>query len=118
MTQLEAGGTAVATAEVALPSRRMLGVSDLSVFPLAIGGNVFGWTADDDATNGVLDAYRAAGGNLIDTADSYAGGRSETMIGNWMRSRRARGDMVIATKVGKSADHPGLTPAAVTRRGG
>ena len=113
MTQLEAGGTAVVTAEVALPSRRMLGVSDLSVFPLAIGGNVFGWTADDDATNGVLDAYRAAGGNLIDTADSYAGGRSETMIGNWMRSRRSRGDMVIATKVGKSADHPGLTPTAV-----
>jgi aryl-alcohol dehydrogenase-like predicted oxidoreductase len=93
----------------------MIGVSDLSVFPLAIGGNVFGWTADDAAADRVLDAYRAAGGNLIDTADAYAGGRSETMIGNWMRSRRARGEFVIATKVGKGPDHAGLTPRAMVR---
>lgn len=115
MSQVEEfGATAVTTGEVAL-ARRMIGVSDLSVFPLAIGGNVFGWTADDQDAGRVLDAYRAAGGNLIDTADAYAGGRSETMIGNWMRSRRARGDVVIATKVGKGPDHPGLTPRAMVR---
>lgn len=116
MSQVEEfGATAVTTGEFALPQRRMIGVSDLSVFPLAIGGNVFGWTADDQDAGRVLDAYRAAGGNLIDTADAYAGGRSETMIGNWMRSRRARGDIVIATKVGKGPDHAGLTPRATVR---
>ncbi len=116
MTQLEAGATAITTGEVILPARRMIGVSDLSVFPLAMGGNVFGWTTDDAGTNRVLDAYRAAGGNLIDTADAYAGGRSETMIGNWMRSRRAHGDIVVATKVGKGPDHPGLPHARSPRR--
>ena len=113
MTQLEAAATAIATGELALPVRRMLGVSDLAVFPLALGANVFGWTADDAEAHRVLDVFRAAGGNLVDTADSYAGGRSETMIGNWMRSRRARNEMVVATKVGKGADHPGLTPRAI-----
>lgn len=115
MTQLEAAATTVATGEVALPVRRMLGVSDLSVFPLALGGNVFGWTADDVAAFAVLDAFHAAGGNLVDTADSYAGGRSETMIGNWMRSRRVRDDMIVATKVGKGPDHPGLSPRSIVR---
>ena len=56
--------------------RRRLGVSDLRVFPLALGGNVFGWTADQAATTSVLDAYHDLGGNFVDTADSYAGGRS------------------------------------------
>ena len=87
--------------------KRHIGVSDLNVFPVAMSGNVFGWTADDAAADAILDAYVAHGGNFIDTADVYAGGRSETMIGNWMRSRRNRGDIVVATKVGKGADHPG-----------
>jgi len=95
--------------------RRRLGVSDLRVFPLALGGNVFGWTADQAATTSVLDAYHDLGGNFVDTADSYAGGRSEIMIGAWMRARGARDDMVVTTKVGKGADHPGLTPRAVER---
>lgn len=94
---------------------RAIGFSDLRVFPLAISGNVFGWTADDAATNAILDAYEESGGNFIDTADSYAAGRSETMIGNWMRSRRNRAQMVVATKVGKSADHPGLKARVLTR---
>jgi aryl-alcohol dehydrogenase-like predicted oxidoreductase len=97
------------------PRLRRLGQSELRVFPLAIGGNVFGWTADADATNGVLDSYVQQGGNFIDTADSYAGGRSEIMIGNWMRDRRNRSDLVIATKVGKSADHPGVRASSVAR---
>ncbi len=92
---------------------RAIGLSDLRVYPIAMSGNVFGWTADVTATEAVLDNYAAAGGNFIDTADSYAAGRSEIMIGNWMRDRRNRADMIVATKVGKSADNPGLTPAAI-----
>ena len=94
---------------------RRLGASKLAVFPLAISGNVFGWTAEVAATNSILDTYRELGGNFIDTADSYAAGRSEIMIGNWMRDRANRDDMVVATKVGKSAAHPGLTAGAMTR---
>jgi len=94
---------------------RTIGGSDLAVYPLAMSGNVFGWTADDGATNDILDTFAAQGGNFIDTADSYAAGRSETMIGNWMRARRNRDRMVIATKVGKSADHPGLRARVLTR---
>ena len=93
---------------------RRVGTSDLRVFPLAISGNVFGWTSDVVATNAILDAYTAGGGNFVDTADSYAAGRSEIMIGNWMRDRRNRPDMVVATKVGKSADNPGLSAKALT----
>jgi len=84
------------------------------VFPVAIGGNAFGWTATEEASYQVLDSYRELGGNLIDTADSYAAGRSESIIGDWMRSRAARSEMVVATKIGKSAEHPGLTSEAVT----
>ncbi len=80
-----------------------------------MSGNVFGWTTDDAASSSILDAYVAQGGNFIDTADSYAAGRSETIIGNWMRSRRNRDELVIATKVGKSADNPGLKARVLTR---
>ncbi|ROQ39402.1 aryl-alcohol dehydrogenase-like predicted oxidoreductase [Frondihabitans sp. PhB188] len=87
--------------------RIALGESDLRVFPLNLGGNVFGWTADEETSFGVLDAYVAAGGNFIDTADVYsawvpgnAGGESESIIGRWMASRGNRADIVIATKVG------------------
>jgi aryl-alcohol dehydrogenase-like predicted oxidoreductase len=93
----------------------VIGTSDLEVFPLAMSGNVFGWTADDPTTNAILDEYVERGGNFIDTADSYAAGRSETMIGNWMRNRRNRNDIVVATKVGKSADNPGLRARVLTR---
>ncbi|MHC5796722.1 aldo/keto reductase [Lacisediminihabitans sp. FW035] len=103
------------TLEVSLPIRRPLGQSALRVFPLAIGGNVFGWTADGGATNDILDTYFEHGGNFIDTADSYAAGRSEIMIGNWMRDRRLRAGIVVATKVGKSADNPGVTAKAISR---
>lgn len=105
---------AVQTGEVATTTAlRAIGASPLRVFPLAMSGNVFGWTADVEATEGILDAYTAAGGNFIDTADSYAGGRSEIMIGNWMRAKRNRADLVVATKIGKSADNPGLSPRAI-----
>jgi aryl-alcohol dehydrogenase-like predicted oxidoreductase len=77
-----------------------LGNSDLDVSRLALGGNVFGWTADQEESFAVLDAYTAAGGNFIDTADLYAGGQSETIIGRWLAARGNRADVVIATKVG------------------
>jgi aryl-alcohol dehydrogenase-like predicted oxidoreductase len=79
-----------------------LGRTGLDVFPLCLGGNVFGWTADERESFEVLDAYVAAGGNFIDTANSYLlkGGESETIIGRWMRERGNRDDLVVATKVG------------------
>jgi aryl-alcohol dehydrogenase (NADP+) len=88
-------------------------LADLDVFPLCLGGNVFGWTADEDASFAVLDAYAAAGGNFIDTADTYMRphmGTSETIIGRWMAARGNRDEMVIATKVGSDG---GLSAANV-----
>jgi aryl-alcohol dehydrogenase-like predicted oxidoreductase len=88
-----------------------LGSSDLDVSPLCLGGNVFGWTADEDASFAVLDAYAAAGGNFIDTADVYSawvpghsGGESERIIGNWMSARGNRDEVIVATKVGHNGD--------------
>lgn len=117
-----AAGTAVAvTTEQARAivgstsvARRRIGSSHLDVFPIALSGNVFGWTADSAESEQVLDSFVAHGGNFVDTADSYAGGRSEIILGNWLRARGRRDDLVIATKVGKSADHPGVTARAVT----
>jgi aryl-alcohol dehydrogenase-like predicted oxidoreductase len=79
-----------------------LGRTDLDVFPICIGGNVFGWTADEPQSRAVLDAYTAAGGNFIDTANSYLveHGRSETIIGRWLADRGNRDQVVVATKVG------------------
>ncbi|ANP55959.1 aryl-alcohol dehydrogenase-like predicted oxidoreductase [Streptomyces griseochromogenes] len=103
-----------------MTSLRKLGSSDLEVFPLALGGNVFGWTADDETSFAVLDAYTAAGGNFIDTADSYSawiegnkGGESETIIGKWLASRGNRSDVVIATKVSQHPDYQGLSAANI-----
>jgi aryl-alcohol dehydrogenase-like predicted oxidoreductase len=79
-----------------------LGRTDLDVFPLCLGGNVFGWTADEPQSFAVLDAYTGAGGNFVDTANSYLveHGRSETIIGRWMAARDNRDRIVLATKVG------------------
>jgi aryl-alcohol dehydrogenase-like predicted oxidoreductase len=103
-----------------MTSLRTLGSSDLKVFPLALGGNVFGWTADQEQSFAVLDAYAAAGGNFVDTADSYSawiegnqGGESETIIGKWVKARGNRSDVVIATKVGQHPDFPGLSAANI-----
>ncbi|MEV7853057.1 aldo/keto reductase [Streptomyces sp. NPDC088183] len=103
-----------------MTSLRKLGSSDLQVFPLALGGNVFGWTADEAQSFAVLDAYVAAGGNFIDTADGYSawvpgneGGESETVIGKWLASRSRRDDVVIATKVSTHPSYKGLAPANI-----
>ena len=93
-----------------------VGSTSLDVFPLCLGGNAFGWTADESQSFAVLDAYAAAGGNFIDTADVYSawalgnsGGESETIIGRWMALRGNRDRMVIATKVGMFPGLKGLS---------
>ena len=87
--------------------RHKLGRTGFQIAPLAFGGNVFGWTADEPTSFKLLDAFVEAGGNLIDTANSYSrwvpghqGGESETVIGRWIARRGHHGDVVIATKVG------------------
>ena len=97
-----------------------LGSSDLDVFPLCLGGNVFGWTADEADSFAVLDGYLGAGGNFIDTADTYSsfapgnrGGESEAIIGRWQAARGVRERIVIATKVGSWEEHPGLSPTTI-----
>ncbi|MFI6943824.1 aldo/keto reductase [Streptomyces sp. NPDC050418] len=103
-----------------MTSLRPLGSSDLEVHPLCLGGNVFGWTADESQTFAVLDAYTAGGGNFIDTADSYSswvpgnkGGESETLIGKWLAARGNRSDVVLATKVGAHPEYQGLSAATI-----
>lgn len=92
-----------------------LGHSGIEVFPLALGGNTFGWTSDEATSRDVLDAYLAAGGDFIDTADGYSawvegnsGGESETVIGRWLADRGNRDQVVVATKVSSHPDFRGL----------
>ncbi|MDP4502017.1 aldo/keto reductase [Nonomuraea turcica] len=99
-----------------------IGSSDLEVSPLCLGGNAFGWTADEDASFAVLDAYTEAGCNFIDTADMYShwipggsGGESERIIGRWMKARGNRDQMVIATKVGALPGLDNLAPQTIRR---
>ncbi len=98
--------------------KRQIGTSGLSVAPLALGGNVFGWTADQATSFDLLDAFVDAGGTMIDSADVYSawvpghvGGESETVIGQWLKRNPAKREkVVIATKVGFMA---GLSPDTI-----
>lgn len=97
-----------------------IGTTDLDVLPLNLGGNVFGWTADEQASFAVLDAFVAGGGSFVDTADVYSewgegheGGESEATIGRWLAARGNRSDVVIATKVGKLSTRRGTSRAVV-----
>lgn len=99
-----------------MPQRIKLSNTGLDVFPLCLGGNVFGWTADEKTSFEVLDAYVADGGNFLDTADGYSrwveghtGGESETIIGKWLASRGHRENVVISTKVFGHPDYQGLS---------
>ncbi|MCF2148589.1 aldo/keto reductase [Desmonostoc muscorum LEGE 12446] len=90
-----------------ITQRRKLGRSGLEVSPISFGGNVFGWTIDENTSFEILDNFIAAGGNFIDTADVYSkwvpgnqGGESETILGKWLKQRGHRDQVVIATKVG------------------
>ena len=87
--------------------KRKLGKSGLEIAPLVLGGNVFGWTADKDASFAVLDAFVGAGFDAVDTADVYSrwapghqGGESETVLGEWMKARGSRNRITLITKVG------------------
>jgi aryl-alcohol dehydrogenase-like predicted oxidoreductase len=100
--------------------KRPLGNSPLSIAPLAFGGNVFGWSADEARSFELLDAFVDAGGNLIDTADVYPawvpgnrGGESETIIGKWLKRSGKREQVVISTKVAKWVEQPGLSPVNI-----
>jgi len=102
--------------------RRTIGSSDLEVYPLSLGGNVFGWTADRQTSFDVLDAYVAAGGNFVDTADGYSawvpgntGGDSERILGEWFAERGNRDDVVLATKVSQHPDFKGLAADNIRR---
>jgi aryl-alcohol dehydrogenase-like predicted oxidoreductase len=94
--------------------------TDLDVYPIALGGNVFGWTANEAESFAVLDGYAAAGGNFIDTADVYSawapgnsGGESETILGRWMANRGTREQTIVATKVGKHPQYSGLSAKTI-----
>jgi aryl-alcohol dehydrogenase-like predicted oxidoreductase len=94
--------------------------TDLTVYPLCLGGNVFGYSAGKESSEAVLSFYADNGGNFIDTADMYSqwapghiGGESETIIGDWMKKRGNREQMIIATKVGKLDTKPGLSPSNI-----
>jgi aryl-alcohol dehydrogenase-like predicted oxidoreductase len=116
-------GGGAESAEVARYPDRIarLADTDLNVFQLCLGGNVFGWTIDEERSFAVLDAYFQAGGNFIDTADSYGrrgpggAGESERIIGRWIASRGNRDELVIATKVGMAPDLQGLSKDTIRR---
>ncbi|MBU2663430.1 aldo/keto reductase [Actinoplanes bogorensis] len=97
-----------------------LGSSGIEVFPLNLGGNVFGWTSDAATSHRILDAFVEAGGNFVDTADGYSawvpgnsGGESETIIGDWFQARGNRDRVVLATKVSQHPQFRGLAAANV-----
>lgn len=99
-----------------MTATRELGRSGLHAAPLAFGGNVFGWSVDERTTFALLDAFVDAGFNLIDTADVYSawvpgntGGESETLIGRWLKASGKRQQVLIATKVAKWGEQPGLS---------
>lgn len=100
--------------------KKLLGRSGIAIAPLVFGGNVFGWTADERRSFELLDRFVERGFNAIDTADVYSawvpgnrGGESETIIGNWLRRRGRRDDVVIMTKVGMWQSRPGLSAANI-----
>jgi aryl-alcohol dehydrogenase-like predicted oxidoreductase len=104
--------------------KRKLGSSGLEVAPLALGGNVFGWTADEPTSFRLLDAFTTGGGDLVDTADVYShwvpghkGGESETVLGKWLKRGGNRKKVLVATKVGKemSPDRKGLSKPYILR---
>lgn len=90
-----------------------LGSSSLDVFPLALGANPFGWTSDESTSHEVLDTFVDGGGNLIDTADSYGDGASESILGTWFERSGRRDDVVLATKISRKSDRRGLAPATI-----
>ncbi|MBP6187168.1 MAG: aldo/keto reductase, partial [Rhodoluna sp.] len=101
-------------------NRTLLKKTDLSISDLCLGGNVFGWSADERQSHDVLNLFTELGGNFIDTADVYSewgdghvGGESESVIGTWLKNRSSSDEVVIATKVAKLSTRPGLSRANI-----
>jgi aryl-alcohol dehydrogenase-like predicted oxidoreductase len=92
-----------------------LGESGSSVFPLILGGAEFGWNVDLESSHEILDAYVELGGNALHTADSFAGGRSEHIMGQWLHSRGLRDEVMLAVRIGGHPDNPGLGPVNLVR---
>ena len=92
-----------------------LGESGFDIFPLILGGAEFGWNVDLESSHDILDAYVELGGNAVHTADSFAGGRSEHIIGQWLHSRGLRDEVTLAVRVGGHPDNPGLGPVNLVR---
>src|SRR5690554_3340118 len=100
--------------------KKPLGQSGLKIAPLVFGGNVFGWTADEERSFQLLDRFLEQGFNAIDTADVYSawapglsGGESETVIGKWLKKRGRRDEVVLMSKVGMLEQRKGLSAANI-----
>ncbi|MGO2745014.1 aldo/keto reductase [Microbacterium sp.] len=95
--------------------RVSLGETDVRTFPLMLGAAEFGWNVDLETSHAILDRYVEFGGNAIHTADGFSGGRSEYIIGQWLRSRGQRDRTLLNVRVGSHADNPGLDPVNLVR---
>lgn len=95
--------------------RTRLGETGIDVFPVILGGAEFGWNVDIAASHRIIDGYVELGGNALHTADSFASGRSEHILGQWLASRGVRDDVVVLTRVGGHPDNPGLGPVNLVR---
>ncbi|MGR0220470.1 aldo/keto reductase [Agromyces sp. ZXT2-6] len=98
---------------ITVPQRVRLADSGIDTHPLALRASGFGAATGATEAEEVLDRFASLGGTLVDTADSYAGGRSERIVGEWMAARGTRDRMRIMTRVGRHPDHPGLSPASI-----
>lgn len=107
---LERSDTNALSGPISVPRRVPLADTGHTVHPLALGASVFGWTLGPDQAEDVLDRYTALSGSVIDTADSYAAGRSEAIVGRWLAARGTRDRIVLTTKVGRNPDRRGLAP--------
>ena len=95
--------------------RVKLGETGAEIFPLILGGAEFGWNVDLESSHDIMDAYVERGGNAVHTADSFAGGRSEHIIGQWLHSRGLRDEVTLAVRVGGHPDNPGLGSVSLVR---
>jgi aryl-alcohol dehydrogenase-like predicted oxidoreductase len=103
------------TGPLSIIAPRRIGESELTVYPLSLGASVFGWTADGETSLAILDRFAELGGDFIDTADSYVGGRSELLIGKWMHERGNRDRVTVSTKVGRHHENRGLGAVSIVR---
>ncbi len=95
--------------------RTVLGETGLEAFPLMVGAAEFGWNVDLATSHAILDRYTDFGGNAVHTADGFSGGRSEHIIGEWLRTRGARDSTLLSVRIGSHADNPGLGSVNLVR---